>query len=393
MKHISSCSLTFFAFTALTYAQVSPAQGPVAPAPNSVIQQLSVEGFLTLMVRGSIEQQITDMNATLAAGDSQRARLSLEQVSVWSPWLTQTQHTVRPNDRYVKVPYIVELKVSNIEWKQGSKWLSYPWSRKISMAIDVNNFCTGWQWGGGNIKIVAEPQRPYLDPDPGWTEGIVNFFLNGHLVPYVNTKMQAALTTPGGVSQTLPARCNSLQAFAGDPNTRSDDAVQWTTPRFRVPPVTIPLTVRPTHIKRLKARTLAGNVLYQAVEAPGFEFWAGYGTWFVQLPPMIEDQTVALAAPAIEAVPKPNGSTALVVIASTIHQATESNFHTFTSATNFGNGTQKVTIYKTYFEPPKPPYSPKPRKHTVAAYEVTFDIVAPYQYATSPTLESGETID
>lgn len=259
------------------------------------------------------------------------------------------------------------------------------------MAVDVNNFCTGWEFGSGNIQIVAAPQTPTLDEDPGWTEAIVNFFLNGHLVPYVNSKVRNALTTPGGVSQTLPAKCNSLQPFKGDPDTRSDDSFQWTEPRFQFPNVTLSLTVRPTYVKRLQARTLQGAVLYDPTEAPGLEFWAGFAKWYVHLPPMMEGQTVALAAPAIEAVPKLPGSTNLVVIANTFHShVTESTFRTFTRTANYGNGTQKVTIYKTYFEPPRPPFSPKPRKVNVAAYEVTFDVVAPIQFPAPGTFEPGQ---
>lgn len=78
MKHSIICSLTSLAFTALTYGQVSPAQGPSAPAINSIIREFHIQSALTPILKGTIEQEVTAMNAAPAAGTDQRAKISLE---------------------------------------------------------------------------------------------------------------------------------------------------------------------------------------------------------------------------------------------------------------------------------------------------------------------------
>lgn len=397
MSRTTRYLLTLFAFAALSNAQVSPAQGPSAPSANAVIRDIPVQGVVTALLKTVTEQSLADINTTLAARTDARARVSLKKINVWAPGMTQTQFTDRPNHRLVRVPYILEFKVDNIQWAGGTyncnvpnpppgcpaidgqiNWHNYPWSRTVTMSVDVNNFCDGWELGSGHIRIEADPDPPYIDPDPGITEAIVNFFLNGHLVPFVNSKLQQGLKTPGRFSQTLTlTKCNTLQAFAGDPNSLADDAIQWSEPGFAFPNLLPGVTVRATHVKRLQARDLYNNILYNPVETPSLDFWAGFGHQYLQLPPMTEGQVVALTSPAISVVPRLAGSMSLVVIASTINgYTTESNFRVF-PGTTYGAGTQTVTVFKTYTRPPSFPLFPKPTIVKVPAYEITFEVASP----------------
>ncbi len=380
MNHITRSTLSLFAFAAISFGEgyVSPAQGPPLPAAGVVTREIPVS-IITSMLKTTVNQKLADLNTSLAAKTDTRAKLSLASVTASSPWPSQTEFTDRPNHRYAKILFNVEISVHDIEFSVASHWVSYPWNRTIYMDVQVNNFCNGWQTGSGQIQITAQPQTPYLDPDPGITESIVDFFLNGYLVDYVNAQIRPAISTPGAFSQTLGATCNTLQAFSGDPNTHDDDAIRWTEPLgIHIPNTRPAVTVRPTRIKRLVAHTLENNsVLYDLVENPVLEFWAGFSYWSVQLPPMTEGQEIVLSETAKEVIPRLPGSTSLVVIANTVQKsASDSNYVVFNSSQNYGDGAHGLQVYKTYWTKPRPP-AVKPMKATVAGYEVTFEVVNP----------------
>jgi hypothetical protein len=65
-------------------------------------------------------------------------------------------------------------------------------------------------------------------------------------------------------------------------------------------------------------------------------------------------------------------------------QPTDSAYKIFPKGTNFGNGTQVLTISKSFWEPPKPPLRPKPTQHFRDAYELTVQISAAGQMTIDP---------
>jgi hypothetical protein len=407
VHHSTRFTLTLVTFAALCRgeAYAPPAQGP-PPAPAGVLLREISVSLVTARLKSTVEQKLVEMNASLRLRTDARAKVSLQNVQVWAPRMTQTLFTDRPNHRYVEIPYMIEFKVSDIQWAKSVttierpctapdsppgcvetatvvNWGDYPFSRKLTMSVYANAFCNGWELGSGHIQIAAAPERPYLDPDPGFLEAFVNFFLNGHLVEFVNSKLRQALVTPGGFSQTLAeSKCDTLQRFTGDANSLADDNIQWSEPSGFQPPHTTPrLTVRPTRVKRLQARAFditsgGSSVLYYPVESPGLDFWAGFTHWYVQLPSMTENQEILLAEPALAVIPRLPGPTSLVVIASTVHShTTDGNFALFT-APNYGHGTRKIVINKTYFQTSR--NTLKPTKMIVQGYEVTFEVFNPF---------------
>jgi hypothetical protein len=376
-------TIVFVAFVVILNGESypSPAQGPPI-ASGSNIQSYPIAGGLTYLLKGAVEQKLVQVNASLAARTDVRAKVTLAPLVVSSPILKDTQYTDRPNHRYVWVYHRLEVKISDIQFNAPVLgWTGYPWNRKVSVSVDVNCFCDGWEMGQGKIKIVADPEPPYLDPDPSFSEAAVNFFLGSWLVPFINGKITESLTAPGGFSQTLGlTKCNSLAAFTGDPSTRDDDGLHWNEPPLLQPYPGPAITVRPTRIKRLQAHRLDGRVLYNQSESPVLDIWAGFGRWYYdELPSMVEGQEVLLPAPGIQVSPHPASGASLVVIANTTHfyeAISDSAFRTFSPALNYGNGTQTVVVSKTYWLPPESSHS-KPLKVIVPAYEITFEVNSP----------------
>jgi hypothetical protein len=358
----------------------SPPQGPpVAWASN--VNSFRINDLLTPSLKASVNQTVAQMNAVIALNTDYRAKVKLvDPVTVYSPILFYTQFTDRPNHRYAWVQYMMEFEISDIKYHFAGSWNSYPWNRKVSMAVDVRNFCSGWETGQGRIQIVADPNPPYLDPNVGYGESFVNALLGGALVPYLNARISTALTEPGMVSTTLPGEgyeCSSIGASHGDPSTYDDDLILWNRRGDRPVVFSLPITVRPVSVKRLSAHRLDGEILYDPIESPALDFWAGFGRGYYQLPSMVEGQVVQLAEPPIQVYPHPNGGQ-LVVLANVVQSIAkiDGNFNVFPASVHYGNGIQKVIVWKTYWTWPAPP-SNKPTKFIVPAYEVTFEVSAP----------------
>jgi hypothetical protein len=377
-------AIAVLAFAVLLNGQsYPPAQGPPNVSGTN-IAAFEVSLWLTGTMKNAIQSKLDEINTQLAQPGDFHARLSISEIKAYNPYLTQTQYKDRPNHRYVGIDQIAILRLSDISYKG----VPYPWGRSISISIDLKVFCNGWELGTGRLAMTAESDPPYLDPDPPFSEEVVNVLLGNWLVDLVNAKIRQGLGSGSVFSGELLGECVSLGASIGSQDTHEDDLIRFNRPVTRpgVPPGTVveppPTTVRPVRVKRLQAHRPGGGVVYDQLETPYLEFWAGFGHWYYQLPPMVEGQEVALAAPAIGVVPRPTSSTSLVVIASTIQNSgnsgtKDSAYRAFSSSLNFGSGTQTVVVRKTYWEPPQPPFTTKPTMHTIAGYEITFEVVAP----------------
>lgn len=378
-----------------------PPLGP--PAPTDPIGDISVFGVLTPLVKGQVTQALVNVNATAASGTSVRAQVSLSDFTVWSPWLDATHYTDRPNEQFVRVPYMMTFYVHDIQKHTSLGWVGVPVERHISQAIDMLTFCDKWQAGQGNLKLVSDIQKPYLEDDQGTLEEVVNFFVANTLTSYIDSQVRQQLTQPANVSVSLPGQCNSLGAFAGQANDPTDDTIQFSFHKPRTVVATGGLTVfdqitvKLLSLKRLAAHDMHGAVLYKAVEAPALEFYANYQHYYAPLSSLQEGQQVTLNVPPF-ALPRPGGSGLVVLISNIIQnlaintQPTDSAFRVFDQNTNFGNGTQTMRIQKGYWVQANPQTGAKPYQIFVDAYELAFQVNAPQPMANDGMVTSPGTI-
>lgn len=381
--HMSIIGILLLSTTSVVLA-APPPLGP--PAPRAPIQDLGVDGVLTRIVRGQVDQTVTSTNMMAAQNPDVRAKVRVSKFSVFAPGLSATQYSDRPNQRFVRLPYIVQFEVYDIKKHTSVGWIGVPVERHISQSIDLQMFCDQWQTGQGNLKLVANIQQPYLENEQGTLEQVVNFFVAGTLTNYIDSKMRQQLG--GGiqaVTTNLPGKCDALGAYPGQLSDLTDDTIQWSFhPRrvVNVPTVLNEISVKLLSLKRLAAHNLQGAVLYNPVETPALEFYANYQHYYVALQSLQENQQVTLNATPL-AMNRPGGSELLVLIANVIQnvsigsQPTDSAFRVFGRDANFGNGTQTIRIQKSYWQPPSPPLRPKPTQFFVDAYELTIQVNAP----------------
>jgi hypothetical protein len=360
----------------LTAQPVPPALGPPTTALDGS-SNLPVDLAITQFLNTELSIRMNELNVELKARediDKVRAHVSAS-ASFSAMWSSATTLPDQPNHRFVNMPHHITITVSSIEKKEGGVWLPYPWSRKIFISTDVMAFCRGWETGSGNLSIESKSQPPYLDADPSFSESLVNFFLNNQLSSYVDSKVRAAIQTVrlAPTAMGLPAECNTLSYNTGVAGP-SDDAIIWRKAPLLSSLYTPSFSVKPVKIKRLPARTLTGRVLYSAVEAPMVDFWAGYNRTSFALNSMAEGQEILLTSTPAITTRIPAGASALLVVASMNYgdNGLEDNaFRLFSSAVNFGTGTQTITLNKVYstVQPGQ-----KPVKWYVPAYEITFTV-------------------
>jgi hypothetical protein len=124
---------------AMAKTAAPPPLGP--PAPTDPKGDISVFGVLTPLVKGQVNQALTNINTMAAKGPDVRAQVSLSDFKVWSPWLDATQYPDRPNEHFVRVPYMMTFYVHDIQKHTSAGWVGVPVERHISLAINMFTFC------------------------------------------------------------------------------------------------------------------------------------------------------------------------------------------------------------------------------------------------------------
>lgn len=362
----------------------SPPLGP--PPATTPVHDIGINFLITSQMRNQIDQIVTQANASAAQQTSVRAKIKVESFKTFGAGLSATQFTDRPNHRFVRIPYMVGYKVYDVKKNVGGAWIPTTVTRSLSQSIGIHIFCDKWETGNGTIKLQTDIQPLYMENSQGTAEQVVDFFLNGHLTQFIDGMVRQQLKqipmTDGAAN--LPFQCRSLGANKHQTNDPVDDTVDFNRPNT-VRPTTQTQTmlnrvsVKFVSLKRLPAKNMSGQPLYNALESPALEVYANFQHHFLPLQGIQEGQVIPLNIPTIS-MPKPTGNQFLLILANVIQgqavgsQPTDSAYRVFPKETNYGNGTQVLTISKSFWEPPKPPLQPKPTQHFRDAYELTVHI-------------------
>jgi len=372
----------------------SPPLGP--PPPTAPVNDIGINFLITNQMRNQIDGIVAQANASAAQQTSVRAKIKVESFKTFGAGLSATQFTDRPNHRFVRIPYMVGYKVYDVKKNVAGAWIPTTVTRSLSQSIGIHLFCDKWETGNGTIKLQTDIKPLYMENSQGTAEQVVDFFLNGHLTKFIDGQVRQQLSqiplTNGG--SNLPFQCNSLAANKHQTDDPVDDTVDFNRPTTIRPTaqtqsILNQVSVKLVSLKRLPAKNLSGQPLYNAVESPGLEVYANFQHGFVPLQGIQEGQVVPLNLPPFS-MPKPTADQFLLILANVIQgqvsgsQPTDSAYRVFPKEINFGNGTQVLTISKSFWEPPKPPLQPKPTQHFRDAYELTVQISSGGQVTMDP---------
>ena len=331
---------------ALVHAQ-PPAQGPAAPTQNAFAYQHSQ---LTNILSNAVNQALT------AASKKLPGIVSISwSYDTWSPSVFQTQYQDRPNEFYVKIPYILSYTAS----------VPLVGGLTITQALDVNVSCEGWQTGKGALTISQVLYPPYFDQNQ-YSIAAEILQIPGLVNPYVQ---EALAKLPSGTNTSTSSQaCYSLGA--------SGDAFLFDLfPTHRVTAVTSLLPEISVRVLQVSRSTSSA---YEPLEKPSLSVWAGWSEMHLDLPPMVPGQTWVPTTNAVVQTPVPPSSGQLVLIADITYSdmtQEDSTFAVFGQSSNFGNGSQKLTTQKSWFMPAQ--NGNKPYKVYVNGYDVTLQVSAP----------------
>jgi hypothetical protein len=353
-----------------------PAQGPLlAEEPYRTIPTF----LLINSVKTAIQTSLDSVNASISReADSTgiQAHVSFS-ATTYQPAMSVTQYPDKPNENVVRMPFMVTYDVSGIRYHG----LPY-FSRQIGQSIELVMSCDRWFTNNGQMRVTARADRPYLD-GTSFGEDVLNFFIAHTLTDLVDSKLRQSLpgaTTAG--TDSLGA-CNRLGVIPGTAPNYTDGSINF---KKTFVPVRLPTvydaSVTFQKIKRLPARTIGGAVLYNDVEDVQLRFYANQDLRTAHLENLREGDERDLTMPTVAL--GPLGGTSSLVLILNIEQLTslerDTRFSVFTRESNFGNGTQKIIVRKSYWEPPQrlpDGRLTKPLRHDVDAYEITALVSAP----------------
>lgn len=360
-----------------------PAQGP--PLPTAPITELG-SFILINMVENTIKNTIDSANAKIqrdkpTTGVNAKVSFSYE---LHKPNMTTTMLKDQPNQNVLWFPFSITYNITDIRYK-GIPYFS----RKIYQSIDVNVSCKDWFTNNGVLNVAANIQQPYLD-GASFGEQVLNFFIANTLTNYVDGKIRSTLPGAMRSSTSIPTSpCNCLGVNSGTQAQRyKDGSIQFALKRGPRVPIGTAFNMADVtllSIKRLTTRSFPNReILYKEVEDIQLLFYVNNTLRVAEVNQIKEGETRNLTVQKVS-FSKPKDTENIVLIANVeqlplMGDNKDSRFAIYNKNTNFGKGTQRMVVTKSYWE--KPQKLPgggmtKPREVKIDAYELTVQINIP----------------
>jgi len=319
---------------------------------------------LAKIAQAKIQEIVTNANQVIR-DQGKNITLELMPMRVNAPYRSATEYTNRPNQYYVKMPLGIAIKIK----------IPVTSDRMIYIPLDLNTSCENWYTGKGSVRIVAQTGPPSIEGG-NIIEEIVR------VKDYINNLIKSNLSLPGAIAVPLPSLgCTTIGVSPGEPPDYRFGFIAFDPPTPPRRPVVTGIRATPKlevtflKLKRLRARTIGGDVLYQPTENIVLETYANHTARQSSTLTMSENDEVNLNFPPFAL--KHSGLDALVVIANAsqqpIGQTEDSAFAVWPRSASFSPGTHTLKITKRYTQPPGPG-RPKPLIVTVPAYELTYSV-------------------
>ncbi len=373
MKNFFFLFLTPFGFFTYVNGQVPPPLGPPEVPANATSSELSVSLFID-KVKENLQTAVAKINRAIDSMSSStgvNASIS-HSVSVRTPMMTWSTNSQAQNSKYARVAFDVTYYISSVRYH------SIPYfSRKLFQDVSLVFSCNQWFTGNGSALVTVSAQRPVLD-DASFGEQALNFFFRNTFTDLVDRKLKEIVSGVGGTASVpfSTVKCNCFSLTPGTPPGFTSSAVRFAyVPPKRIHPLGNNLTIVLKSIKRLKIIDLPDPV----EESVNLEFHANHKSIFVPVSG-IEANEVQTLGNAVISTTRPADTDMLVLIGNITAAGggeTFSNSMVLKKDKNFGIGTQKFIVVRSFIKTPLPGPDGKPRKPYVVyrpQYEVTVQI-------------------
>ncbi len=348
-----------------TWAQsTTPPSPPIGPTSYRSDQKQIGVGLISSLVKGKVNEIIKNVNDTLAArGESIRVEFLSHRVN--KPMRVATEHTNRPNQWFVKIPMNIGLNIN----------IPVVADRQVYIPLDINLSCENWHTGNGTLRIIAQP-GPISVEGGNILEEIIR------IRDLIDNQVKSNFPRPSFIDATpgTPPPCATIGTSPGEPPDYRFGFIAYDPPQ-RIRPIGGVVRALPSvevtflKLKRLRARSFRGGVLYNPTEQIVLEAYANHSARQSPVLTMNEDQEVSLSFPPFVL---PSGGLETLVIIANINQQPnaqpqDSAFNAWPRSMNFSPGMHTLPITKVYVMPAGPG-RPKPSFVRVPAYELTYNV-------------------
>lgn len=324
-----------------------PAQVPPAANGNGgvEVQAYPLSNYLNAYIRDSVLPKVNEQLRV--------AGVSLIYVThtfeEGKPYMGQTSFTYRPNEKRVIIPFEIKYML-NIT--------ALP-DRFLRQSIKIISYCKNWSApGGGKAEMLVDAEKPQLVGE-SLTEQIINAASFNNLTNFINKKINENL--PNAINISLSSlipqlnnfRCNCISLNQAPTQLLKDT---WITFQYNNAVQSMSntnYTVSIKKIKKLKITDLQDKPLftnpenlqitYYINQKPGNTSISGIGPGQEKIFP---ENNIVLSKP------DPGGN---IVIIASINRAggdKDAGFIVLDQANNFGVGTKKLFIQRSYIANP-----------------------------------------
>lgn len=352
------------------HSAVPPPLGPTATVNTSNTPSFSIE-VLRLFVRGRAQEIVDKTNADFSA-QGKSARVSVANVTAWSPYRTATQHVDRPNQYIARARFGISLNV-NIPW----------WGdRTIYIPLNIDASCEGWHRSAGQLRFISVPGPASIEGG-NFIEEILQ------VRDLITARVRDGLTPPSSTELPFSGSCATIGVF--DDANGNFDAIIWSAPRpalHRHTALQRRIEVTPLALRRLAATRIdTGSPVGDPIENVTLQTYANFHAAETPQMALRDNDQIVLNLPAMVLQGEP--TTTLVVIGNlrdTALRTTGTAFRVTTQNANYSPGTHTLQINTEYWVLPLPPLR-KPLKITVPTYELTYEVkyVSPLAGSSSST--------
>lgn len=356
-------------------SQVNPYPPAQVPPPANGnggldIQAFLLSNYLKFYLRDSIVPQV---NQQLREKGHNIVTVS-NTFEEGKAYMGQTQYADRPNEKRVVIPFEIEYKLN---------FTGFP-DRYLHQSIKIISYCRNWEAvGGGRPEILVQAEKPYL-LGVSLTEEILDIVSFNNLTNFINKKINENLPPAINISlsslipQLNNFRCNSISLNQTPTQLLKDT---WITFQYNNAAQSMSNTNYSVSIKKIKKLAVTDlqdkplfttpenlQITYYINQKPGSTSISGIGPGQEKNFP---ENNFILSKP------EPSGN--IVIIASINRGGSDKDagFIVLDQANNFGVGTKKIFIQRSYTTKPttlENGTTVKGSEVKVKAYEITVEV-------------------
>lgn len=373
MKKLFSLLLVATGSFLSTNAQVTPPLGPPPIPQHATAVELGLGLFIDA-IKNNIQTTVLRVNHSIDSMSSStnvKARLS-HSIQVQTPFMAYTTSSQRPNHKYGKIVFKVTYTISGISYH------SIPYfDRRLFQDVTIGFSCNQWYTDNGTPMLGVAVEKPMLD-EASLGEQALNFFIGNTLTNLVDRKLREIVSGIGGGGSTaLPGgKCNCMSLAAGSAPGFTDWSIRFAyVPPKRIETFSNNVTVSLKSIKRLTIIDLPDPV----EESINLEFYANHKSIVIPVNRIKAGDEQQLNN-AVITMARPGDNDMLVLIGNVTVTAggeTFSNSMLFKKDRNFGIGTHKFIVVRSFIKTPLPgPDGRKPKPYVVYRphYEITLHV-------------------